>query len=192
MRPRIGTPVAAWFRTRIVGSALQFDKVLARTRRDASVFVAMEQSATWPVQLGACSEGHAGTAVVVQGPGESPGRFARRCASRLGQLDVAGHALDQAVIVIGSSADVEARFARMAIAQALLRRMALERDPTLFLAGPARLSDDGRQELAALARLLTRFGARAVRIRVYDASGADPDPPPLSARSFALLAEAQV
>lgn len=171
---------------------MPFDKVPTRSRRDASVFVAMEQSATWPARLGACREGYAGTAVVVQGPGESPGRFARRCAARLGQLDVAGHALEQAVIVISDAPDRAARFARIAIAETLLRRMALERDPTLFLAAPAGLSDAGRRELAALARSLTRFGTQTVRVRVYDASGIDPDPPPLSARSFALQTEALV
>lgn len=151
----------------------------------------MEQSATWPDRLGACHEGHAGTAVVVQGPGESPGHFATRCASRLGQLDVDGHALNQAVIVIGHAADDEARFARMAIAQALLRRMALERNPTLILAAPGGLSDAKLRALSAFLRSLRELGAEHVRIRVYE-SGRDPEPSPISAWSSALLSEARI
>ena len=151
----------------------------------------MEQSATWPVQLGACHGGHAGTAVVVQGPGESAGRFARRCASRLRQLDVANHALDQAVIVIGPCADHDARFARLAIAQALLRRMALEREPTLILALPAGLSNGRRQALLTLVHSLTELAETRVRIRLY-ASGLEPEPSPLSVRSYAQLVEAQL
>ncbi len=161
-----------------------------RPRRDASVFVAMEQKATWPAHLGACREGHAGTAVIVQGPTEPAGRFARRAAARLAQLDAASHALEQAVIVIGDAADRPARFARMAIAEALLRRMELEHDPTLILAAPAGLSAVGRQALSALVRSLAGLRATRVRIRLY-ASGGEPEPPPLSARSRALLFEAQ-
>ncbi len=159
-----------------------------RAHRDESVFVALERGATWPERLRACNEGHAGTAVVVQGPGESPARFARRCAARLGQLDAVGHALGQAVLVLGSALDGEVRFARMAIAQALVRRMASEPDPTLIFALSAGLPDASRHSLQALVRSLDLLGVEPVRVRVHAPNS---DAAPLSAHSRALLVEVQ-
>ena len=131
-----------------------------------SVFVAVERGAPWPAALGACSEGHAGTAVIVQGEGESAMRFARRASSRMERLAGGAHALTQAVIAVGHEAQPATQVARAAIAQALLRSMSAASQSLLIFAVPRALPDEARHQLMALVELLVELGGTRLGIRV--------------------------